>query len=343
MRFGLYVPAAITTIGSPEIARQIAESRKPLPPGRRDAQYEFCVEFLALCDRIGFHLGLFAERHLGSDLGAWMLAGAIATRFENMAPIVAVHPGLIDPALVAKFTATLDRMCKNRVAINIVNGWYEREFQMFGGKVLEGEARYRRAVEFIEIVRGLWREEKFSYHGSQYTLADGELMLKPATTQPPQIFSVSNTDLGRDYIAESCDWWFISLPKNPEATYDDALRTIETSIADMDKRAARFGRKVRYAVNPFVALGESAEAALRQAVEAIYAYEPDPENRGVERVRQIERRMLPATKAGFMGAPKDVRAQVRRFESMGIELMLLKFVPSMENTKRIGEEVLAYG
>lgn len=339
MEYGLYVPAAITAIGSPEIARSIARARQPLPDGERDAQFEMLRDFLPLCDRNGFHLSLFAERHLGSDLGAWMLAGAFASAFENMRALVAVHPGLIDPALVAKFAASLDRMVRKRMGINIVNGWYEEEFRMFGGTVLEGEARYRRSSEFIDILRGLWREDVFSYQGEHYRLDNARLMLKPATPTPPQIYSVSNTDRGRDFIAESSDWWFMSLPREPETTHADAMRFVEESIADMTRRAARFGRKVRFGLNPFMALGDSAEAALKDTVDAIFAFEPEGE-RTVERIRQIERRMLPATKAGLIGTARDVRAQVRRFDDMGIELLLLKFVPDLDNVRRLGAEVL---
>jgi len=35
-----------------------------------------------------------------------------------------------------------------------------------------------------------------------------------------------------------------------------------------------------------------------------------------------------------------VRRQVRRFEDMGIELLLLKVIPNAENVRRIGVEVI---
>ena len=340
MQFGLYTPAAVATIGSPEIAQSIAEARQPLPDGKRDLQLDIDLDVLLAADASGFDLALFAERHLGTDLGAWVVAGAVASRFERMRALVAVHPGLWDPVMAAKFAATVDRICKGRMAINIVNGWYEQEFHMFGGTILQGEERYNRSKEFIEILRGLWREDIYSFTGNHYTIDKAELMLKPASRTPPEIYSVSNTDIGRDFIAESCDWWFVGMPKTAETT-DEVLRLIEASIADMEKRAKAFGRKVHYALNPFLALGSSTQEALAETVEKIFAFEPDPENRSPDRTRQIERRMLPATKAGLIGRAEDVRRQVRRYADMGIELLLLKVIPNADNVRTIGADVIA--
>ena len=153
MKFGLYTPAAVATVGSPEIAKSMAEARQPLPDGGRDAQYDLDLPLLLAADAAGFDLALFAERHLGTDLGAWVVAGAIASRFERMRALVAVHPGLWDPALIAKLAVSLDRICKGRMAINIVNGWFEQEFQMFGGKMLQGDERYREPLHLICLAR----------------------------------------------------------------------------------------------------------------------------------------------------------------------------------------------
>jgi hypothetical protein len=36
-----------------------------------------------------------------------------------------------------------------------------------------------------------------------------------------------------------------------------------------------------------------------------------------------------------------VRRQLRRFDDLGIELVLCKIIPTVENVQRIGEEVIA--
>jgi dimethylsulfone monooxygenase len=334
MQFGLYAPIPMVAVGSPEIAKAAAEALQPLPAGQRDAQFDHSLNLLLEADRLSFDLCLFAERHLGHDIAAWVLASAIAPRFNRIRPLVAAHPGLWDPVMTAKLAVSLDRICKGRMAINIVNGWFDREFVMFGGKVLEGEERYRRASEFIEIMRGLWTRDTFSYSGRHYTLDEGQLLLKPADSTPPEIFSVSTSDRGRDFIAQDCDWWFIEFPKAAEST-DELMRSIEASIADMNRRADQAGRKIRYGLNPFIALGDNEQGALDATVEAIFALEAEPDS------RKIERRILPATKAGCVGRPEDVRRQVQRFADMGVELLLFKMIASVDNVRTIAGEIIA--
>ncbi len=334
MQFGLYAPIPMAAVGSPEVAQANSEAPHPLPAGRRDAQFDHGVDLLTAADAAGFDLTLFAERHLGSDIHGWINAAAIASRFERMRALVAVHPGLWDPMMIAKMAASLDRICKGRMAINIVNGWFDEEFRMFGGTVLQGEERYRRTTEFIEILRGAWANETFSYNGDHYKLEAGQLMLKPATPTPPEIFSVSRSDRGRDFIAETCDWWFIDYPKEAETT-DEVLLGIEVAIADMNARAKKFGRKVRFALNPFVALGDTKEAAFDATIKRIFEYDPDPDT------RKIEKRMLPATRAGCIGRPDEVLTQLRRYEDLGVELVLCKIIPTVENVRLIGRELIS--
>ena len=336
MQFGLYCPIPMATVGSPEATQAVAEALSPLPEGRRDAQYEHGLELLTAADKCGFGLTLFAERHLGYDLAAWVMASAIAPRFDNIQPLVAVHPGLWDPVMIAKLAVSLDRVCRKPMAINIVNGWFDEEFKMFGGTVLQGEDRYRRATEFIAILRGLWANETFSFDGEHYKLENGRLLVKPRSVNPPEIYSVSRSDRGRQFIAEECDWWFIEFPKQAEDT-DDLMHQLEASVADMNRRQAQSGRKVRYALNPFVALGKDRETALEATVERIFKYDPDGDQ------RKVKQRMLPALKAGCIGTPEDVRKQIGRFRDLGIELILCKMIPTVENVQHIAREIIAPG
>jgi dimethylsulfone monooxygenase len=334
MQFGLYAPIPMATVGSPEIAQAVSEALAPLPDGRLDAQFDLSVELLLAADGAGFELCLFAERHLGNDVAAWVLASAIGSRLSRIRALVAVHPGLWDPVMVAKLAVSLDRVCRGRVALNIVNGWFDEEFRMFGGTVLQGEERYQRTSEFIEILRGLWTQESLSYVGKHYRVDRAQLLLKPASPTPPEIYSVSRSDRGRDFIAGHCDWWFIDYPKKADSV-DEALRGLEDAVADMNRRTKRTGRKVRYALNPFVALGRSEQDAFEATIKRILAYDPDPDT------RKIEHRMLPATKLGCIGSPESVRRQLQRFEQLGIELVLCKIIPTADNVRRLGEEIIA--
>jgi FMNH2-dependent dimethyl sulfone monooxygenase len=332
MQFGLYAPVPHVTVGSEPIARSVAGAAVPLPDGATDCAFEFARDVLLEADKAGFDIILFAERHLGADLEAWVLACAIAPWTKRIRSMVAVHPGLWRPEIIAKMTTSLDRITPGRVAINLVTGWNVEEHRMFGGDALvDNDDRYVRAEEFVQVLRGLWRETPYSHAGRYFTVDASQLLLKPATSTGPEIFTASRSDAGLDMIARVGDWWFVDFDKNSR-TADDYMDGARKSVEDMRARAARQGRKVRFALNPFIAFGDNEVDAMERVRSIIAA--PDADQ------RKIMSRIGPATLSGCIGTPDSVRARLRAFAGIGIELFLFKFPPSIEAVREIRDEVI---
>src|SRR3954468_23048632 len=155
LQFGLYVPQPNISVGSREIVRSAAAALAPLPGDAIDPAFELSKSVLCAADAAGFDIILFAERHLGPDLEAWIMASPIGAATRRIRSMVAVHPGLWHPTLIAKMAASLDRISGGRMAINLVTGWNELEHRMFGGSAMPAnDDRYIRAEEYIEIMRG---------------------------------------------------------------------------------------------------------------------------------------------------------------------------------------------
>jgi FMNH2-dependent dimethyl sulfone monooxygenase len=335
MQFGLYVTQPNALAGSRELAASRDNALNPLPAGEVDAQYALGHDVLLEADRVGFDIILFAERHLGPDIAAWVMASAIGAQTKRIRGMIAIHPGLWHPAMVAKLAASLDRICPGRMAINIVTGWNEKEFRMFGGEVMLDDdiQRYARAKEFVEILRGLWTQTPFSHDGQFYKINATELLLKPATSTPPEIFAAARTDAGLDMVASTADWWFVDYPKTV-ADVGEVEAALKRKMADVSERAARQGRKVRFGFNPFISFGESAEAAMEETYRRLLEFEPGADT------RLIQSRLAPPMKAGGIGRPDKVLDQMRRYRDMGIELLLLKFFPTVADARRIAEEII---
>jgi FMNH2-dependent dimethyl sulfone monooxygenase len=334
IQFGLYVPQPNITVGSREIVRSAAGAMTPLPAHAVDPAFELSKSILCAADAAGFDIILFAERHLGPDLEAWIMASAIGSCTHRIRSMVAVHPGLWHPALIAKMAASLDRVSSGRMAINLVTGWNEVEHRMFGGSAMPAsDDRYVRAEEYIEILRGLWTTTPYSYAGRFYQLDAVELRLRPATPAPPDIFTASRSERGLDMVAKYADWWFLDFPKTVQNA-QEVMESLKRAIDDMDRRAAQHGRKVRYAFNPFVAFGASEEAAMEETLEVLMSTDPDADG------RKIRSRVAPALKAGCIGPADKIREQIMTFHGMGIELLLLKFVPTLEEVGRIRDELI---
>ena len=335
MQFGLYCTNGHVTVGSPEIAAAVAAARQPLEEGHQDLQFEFGLQVALAAEKAGFDLMLFAERHLGPDLTTWVSAGAIGSRLERMMSMVAVHPGLWHPTLVAKLSTTLDRLCKGGMAINLVTGANEAEFRMFGSDTLTNtEARYVRATEFVKVIRGMWEEDRYSLNGQIYQVENAELRLKPRRAVPPPIFTAANSELGREMIAEVGDWWFLPYDRTITST-DQLLRELDHAMADMRKRMDRYGRKVRFGFNPFVGFGPSADAALDNVLKRVVSNEANPDT------SKIRHNFLPATHGGCIGRPEDVRRQIARFRDMGIEYVLFKMTAGVDDVQQVGQEIIS--
>ena len=284
-------------------------------------------------DEAGFDLCLYAERHLGADFEAWILAAAISSWTKNLRAMPAVHPGLWHPTLIAKMSACLDRLTTGRSAINLVTGWNEVEARMYGGDILLHEDdRYVRAEEFVTVLRGMWSETPFSFDGRFYQVKESQLLLKPATV--PEIFTASRSERGLEMVAKYADWWFLDYDKSATdlAGVEDSLRH---AMDGMSRRAAKFGRKVRFAFNPFVAFGDTDEAALEHAKKLLTPDEPDAD------LRKMMSRVGPAMKSGCIGRPQKVRDQLMKYTDMGVELFLLKFVPTVDAVHEIRDEIIA--
>jgi len=334
MLFGLYAPVPHVTVGSKEITRSVKGALAPLPAGEVDPAFSLAKDVLCAADAAGFDLCLYAERHLGADFEAWILASAISSWTPHIRAMPAVHPGLWHPTLIAKMAACLDRLTPGRMAINLVTGWNEVEARMYGGDILLHEHdRYIRAEEFIQVLRGMWSDTPFSFDGQFYQVTASQLLLKPATSPPPEIFTASRSERGLEMVAKYADWWFLDYDKSA-ADVGGVMASLQRAIADMDRRAARHGRKVRYAFNPFVAFGPSEAAAMEDILKVLMSTDPDADG------RKIRSRVTPALKAGCVGPADKIREQMMRFRALGIELLLLKFVPTLEEVARIRAELI---
>lgn len=334
MQFGLYAPVPHVTVGSKAIEQSVAGALKPLPGDQVDPAFDLAKEILCAADRSGFDIILFAERHLGADFEAWILAAAVSSWTSRIKSMVAVHPGLWHPTLIAKMATSLDRLTPGRSAINLVTGWNVEEHHMFGGDtLLNNDDRYVRAEEFVDILRGLWSTTPFSYEGTFYKVDKTQLLLRPATPTLPEIFTASRSPRGLDMVAKVGDWWFLDFDKEAETT-QDVMDSLQRSIDTMKQKMAQYGRKVRFAFNPFIGFGDTVEGAKDRAARLLA-------NDGSEaEMRKMFQRIGPAMMAGCVGPPDQVRSQLRAYRDMGIELFLFKFVPSIEEIGLIEKEII---
>ena len=90
-----------------------------------------------------------------------------------------------NPVVLAKQIATLDALSDGRVALTVGIGWFREEFEAIGAP---WERRGRRADEYIEAMRTLWREDVASYHGETVQFDRIRCLPKPAQPEGPPLY-----------------------------------------------------------------------------------------------------------------------------------------------------------
>jgi dimethylsulfone monooxygenase len=345
MQFGIWTPLPHTIRSEPRMERAVAAIKSPPEDrsGGEDGTFAFACDVVRRADELGFDTTLIAERFLGPDLSAWVLASALAMVTRRIELMVAVHPGMVTPQVVAKMAASLDRISGGRAALNIVNGWWKEEFDLFSNGSWIGDAeRYPRMGEYIEVIKGLWTDADFNFDGAYYsahvraalTGADGkvvmpeagEIVARPSQIAGPPIYAASRSPDGKALIAQHCDVWFGEY-KPGHRNFEANIARMEADFRDMEALAQKYGRRLRYAINPQVICAETQEEAERLADQA-------EQNAGPRD------RMVNALGAGLVGTPETIAERLQRYEAIGLDCVMLRFTPMLEGIEMFGTKVM---
>jgi FMNH2-dependent dimethyl sulfone monooxygenase len=296
-------------------------------------EYQFAVDVIQSAENHGFEVTLVAQRFLGVDLDAWVLSSALAAVTKKIELLVALHPGIITPQTVAKMGATLDRISHGRFAINLVNGWWQEEMEIFGnGAWLDRtEERYHRMDEFIQVLQGLWTQNPFTFEGKYFRVKDGYVPTKSIQQPCPPIYAASSADTGKNIIAQRCQYKFIPYEIGFRR-YKDNFATILREIEDMDARCARYGRtdRMRYAISTNVISAKTQEEAEAIA-DAIEAGGYDKKNGGTA---------VKGLGTGLVGTPEFIAERIKRYEEAGVDCLMLRFPKMLQGIEEFGRDII---
>ncbi|MBD3160176.1 MAG: LLM class flavin-dependent oxidoreductase [Candidatus Lokiarchaeota archaeon] len=105
-----------------------------------------------------------------------------------------------NPALHAKMGASLDNLSGGRLEFGIGAGWKELDYEAYGIEYPDDLTRIEQLGEGIQIIKGAWTEEKFSFDGKYYSVKNLISEPKPVQQPHPTIWVGSMT--GGDRIVE---------------------------------------------------------------------------------------------------------------------------------------------
>jgi len=303
-------------------------------------------------ERIGFDLTLVAELLLNDIKGpeapaleAWSTAAALATVTERLELMVAVRPTFHHPGLLAKQAANIDRISGGRLSLNVVSSWWKDEATQFGLPFDAHDARYARTEEWLAVVKGLWREPRFSFSGSHYHIENAIVEPKPLRAPRPTLYAGGESEAAKNLIARDCDAYVM---------HGDPPERVAPKIADMRQRRERLAPgepPLIFGVAGYVVLRDTAEEAQREVARIT---DVRGSARGYANYQQwlagtqLEQRVSledysvsnRGLRSGLVGAAESVAELLLEFERAGVDLVLLQFSPQAEEMERFAEQVI---
>ena len=323
-----------------------------VPDEGMEASWDYVRRLACRSEQIGYDLTLVAELNLNDIKGveapaldAWSTAAALAAVTERLELMVAVRPTFHAPALLAKQAANIDRICgtPGRLSLNVVSSWWADEARQYGVHFEQHEDRYARTAEWLEVVDGMWKQDRFSYAGNYYRIENASLQPKPVTQPRPTLYAGGESDAAKNLIAQRCDAYVM---------HGDPPERIREKIADMRGRRERFGLPpMQYGVAAYSVVRDTereAQAELAritdvQASAAGFAnYQQWLAGTKLEQRMTIEEYSVSnrGLRPGLVGTPEQVSARVAEFEDVGVDLLLLQCSPQAEEMERFAAQVI---
>jgi alkanesulfonate monooxygenase SsuD/methylene tetrahydromethanopterin reductase-like flavin-dependent oxidoreductase (luciferase family) len=152
-----------------------------------------------------------ATDYQGATLETITWAAGLLAKTKRLNVFGTVHAPLIHPVVAAKAMVTADQIGAGRFGLNLVCGWNEDEFEMFGVTQRDHEARYAYAQEWLDAVKAMWsREEEFSFEGDFIRLRQVRAKPKPYCGTRPYVMNAGASPTGQAFAIRNCDGIFIS-------------------------------------------------------------------------------------------------------------------------------------
>ncbi|NNL84487.1 MAG: LLM class flavin-dependent oxidoreductase [Myxococcales bacterium] len=238
-------------------------------------------------------------------LEAWTELTAVAALTERVELGTLVTPPLLrHPAVLAKQVATLDQIAPGRPIIGLGAGWFEAEFKGYGAPFPPVRERLRALEESIEIIRGLYREECFSYVGDVFSVENAYCEPKPETA-PRLLIGGGGEQILLRIAAKHADIW------NNLAVNQGQL---ERKVRVLRERCAEIGRdasEITISQQCLVVIDEDDAAAEASLAKAKKIY-------GEHMGRSLEDH-------GVWGAPGRVIEGIERHRALGCEHFVIEF------------------
>lgn len=148
---------------------------------------------------------LLGSRRAFPVLDSLMTLAAVATRTERvrLGTGVLVLP-LRNPTILAKQTATLDRLSNGRLTLGVAVGWYQKEFDAVG---IDHERRAHVFVQNLGILYKLWAGDILNIEEQPYVFRNAVMLPPPVQRPRPEVLIGGYVDAALRRVGQHSDGW----------------------------------------------------------------------------------------------------------------------------------------
>jgi alkanesulfonate monooxygenase len=328
-----------------------------LPGGQEDGftYIDYVAQVAKAAELAGFEGAL-----LPTGPEPWIAAAALARETRRIKFLIAFQAAWTLPAYAAQQAAVLQNLSHGRLEWNIITGGVPAA-QRANGDFLDHDLRYRRTGEFLDIIKGLWQNETFSYEGEVYKLDNGSLWPAARRERRPGVYFSGFSDAALAVAARHADVYL---------NWAEPVEKLTAHIERVRELAAAQGRKMRFGIRIDLLARETEEAAWAEArrqyalIDGKTAAVLGRINGGSDSVGAARQtayhqdktrfddlivgpnlwagfgKAKPGPAVGLVGSYQNVAERLAEFRDAGISTFILAGSPHLEESLRIGQEVL---
>lgn len=332
-------------------------------PGLRDgapdgtSYIDHMAEIARAAEISGFVGGLLPSFPMTDD--PWVISAALARATKAFRFMIAFQPGFLSPVRAARMSASLQRATNGRVVYNIITGG-GGPAQRWWGDSFDHDDRYGRTTEFLDVLKGVWKQAPFDHKGRFYEVAGGGLPEALAREDIPTIYFSGSSEAALQSAAQHADYYLSWL---------EPFEQLRAKFAQVKARTAELGRGIKCAIRVEVIARPTEEEAWREveigfanvAAETRGSFgRQGGDSVGVHRLAGIgadsarDYRDLivspnvwggfsllrPGPALGLVGSYENVAARLDELIDLGADSFILAATPHLEEAYRVGEEVL---
>jgi F420-dependent oxidoreductase-like protein len=294
---------------------------------QQGASYQQLLRVAQAAETLGYD-GFFRSDHylrIGDGDGwpgpsdAWATLAGLARETSRIRLGTLVSPATFRlPGPLAITVAGVDQMSDGRVELGLGAGWFAGEHEAYGIEFPGTDERFDRFAEQLAVIDGLWRtpaDQRFSYDGKFYRLADAPGLPRPVQSpRPPIILGGSGRRRSATLAVRYAD------------EYNAAFRSVGETWAVFDRvraAAARAGRELRYSVAQTVCVATS-------------------QGRLAKRAAAIGWEVADVRDKGLGGSPAQVIDKIGQFAEAGASVLYLQLLDltDLDQLELIAAEVL---